>query len=45
LFLLSSVFIMFVFGQTTSAQETKKEERQRMNTVHINITNPLIFNS
>jgi hypothetical protein len=45
LFLLSSVFIMFVFGQTTSAQETKKEERQRMNTVHINITNPLIFGS
>src|SRR6187401_2435693 len=31
--------------QTASAQETKKEDRQRMNTVHINITNPLIFGS
>ena len=45
LFLLSSAFMMLVFEQPVSAQETKKEERQRMNTVHINITNPLIFGS
>ena len=45
LFLLSSVFMMLIFEQSASAQETKKEDRQRMNTVHINITNPLIFGS
>jgi hypothetical protein len=31
--------------QTASAQETKKEEKFRKNTVHVNITNPLIFGS
>jgi hypothetical protein len=41
------LFVMIHAGllQTASAQETKKEDRQRMNTVHINITNPLIFGS
>src|SRR5436190_7030864 len=43
--LLSSAFVMLLFEQSASAQETKKEDRQRMNTVHINITNPLIFGS
>jgi hypothetical protein len=41
------LFVMILSGllQTASAQETKKEDRQRKNTVHINITNPLIFGS
>ncbi|TMI89868.1 MAG: hypothetical protein E6H08_15895 [Bacteroidetes bacterium] len=45
LFLLISAFIIFVFNQSASAQETKKEEKFRKNTVHINLTNPLIFGS
>ena len=45
LFLLSSAFIILVLEQTATAQETKKEEKQRNNTIHINITNPLIFGS
>ena len=41
------LFVMILSGllQAASAQETKKEEKQRNNTVHINITNPLIFGS
>jgi hypothetical protein len=41
------LFVMILSGllQTASAQETKKEEKFRKNTVHINITNPLIFGS
>ena len=45
LFLLSAAFMMLVFEQSVSAQETKKEEKFRKNTVHINLTNPLIFGS
>ena len=41
--MLGSVCMMLLFEQSTSAQETKKEEKQRMNTVHVNLTNPLIF--
>jgi hypothetical protein len=41
------LFVMIFSGllQTASAQETKKEEKLRKNTVHINLTNPLIFGS
>jgi len=41
------LFVMILSGllQTASAQETAKEEKLRKNTVHINITNPLIFGS
>ena len=41
------LFIMILLGllQTASAQETKKEEKFRKNTIHVNITNPLIFGS
>ena len=41
------LFVMILSGlvQTTSAQETKKEDRFRKNTIHINLTNPLIFGS
>jgi len=45
LLMLSAVFMILVFEQPASAQETKKEEKFRKNTVHINITNPLIFGS
>jgi len=37
--------MFLVFEQPASAQETKKEEKFRKNTIHINITNPLIFGS
>ena len=43
--LLNALFMMLVFEQSVSAQETKKEEKFRKNTVHINLTNPLIFGS
>ena len=41
------LFVMILSGllQTASAQEAKKEEKFRKNTIHINITNPLIFGS
>jgi hypothetical protein len=41
------LFVMTLSGllQPALAQETKKEEKFRKNTVHINITNPLIFGS
>ena len=45
LLMLSFVFMMLVFEQSVLAQETKKEEKFRKNTVHINLTNPLIFGS
>jgi hypothetical protein len=42
---LSLALMTLVFEQSVSAQETKKEDKQRKNTVHINLTNPLIFGS
>ncbi len=43
LLMLSSVFMMLVFEQSASAQETKKKEEVLKNTIHFNLTNPLIF--
>ena len=45
LFLLVSAFIMLVFVQPAISTGNKKKKKFRKNTVHINITNPLIFGS
>jgi len=40
-----SVLILIGVQQTADAQETKKEDKEFRNTIHFNLTNPLIFGS
>jgi hypothetical protein len=40
-----SVLILIGVQRTADAQETKKEDKEFRNTIHFNLTNPLIFGS
>jgi len=40
-----SVLILIGVQQNADAQETKKEDKEFRNTIHFNLTNPIIFGS